>query len=221
MTAGALFDLEHKMVRFTPDVVNIDHTDPSYHLPAFYELWARWGPEADRIFWTQAASASREFFQKAAHPVTGLAPEYANFDGTPWASPRNRNSTNFAFDSWRTSMNWSVDWAWWGKDIRERQLSDRLQAFFEMKGITTYGNQFALDGSNLSGNQFGSDHSAGLVAMNAVNGLAATHSRAKEFVEDFWNQPIPSGHYRYYDGMLYMMAMLHCSGEFKIWSPQP
>ncbi len=220
MTAGGLFDLEHKMVRFTPDVVNINHTDPSYHLPAFYELWARWGPQADRSFWTQAASASREFFQKAANPVTGLAPERANFDGTPWATPRNSNSANFAFDSWRTSMNWSVDWAWWGKDIRERQLSDRLQAFFELKGITTYGNQYALDGSILSGNQFSSDHSAGLVAANAVASLAATDPRAKQFVEGLWELAVPAGHYRYYDGMLYMLAMLHCSGEFRIWHPK-
>jgi len=109
MTAGGLFDAEHKMVRFTPDIVNIEHTDPSYHLPAFYELWARWGPEADRIFWAQAVSASREFFRKVTNPVTGLVPEYANFDGTPWACPWNSNSANFQFDSWRTAMNWSVD----------------------------------------------------------------------------------------------------------------
>jgi endo-1,4-beta-D-glucanase Y len=215
MTAGGLFDAEHKMVRFTPDIVNIEHTDLSYHLPAFYELWARWGPQADRAFWTQAASASREFFQKAANPVTGLAPEYANFDGTPWACPWNSNSANFQFDSWRTAMNWSVDWAWWGRDTRERQLSDRLQAFFESKGISAYGNQFTLDG-----NQFGSDHSAGLVAMNAVTGLAAANPRAKQFVEALWNTPVPTGQWRYYDGMLYMLATLHCSGEFRIWQPK-
>ena len=63
MTAGNLFDPKHAIVRFTPDVVNWEHTDPSYHLPAFYELWALWGPEADRDFWRQAAAASREFFQ--------------------------------------------------------------------------------------------------------------------------------------------------------------
>src|SRR6185436_16228800 len=31
-TAGALFHPGHKMVRFTPDVKNWDHTDPSYQL---------------------------------------------------------------------------------------------------------------------------------------------------------------------------------------------
>ena len=58
---------------------NRDHTDPSYHLPAFYELWARWGPAADRDFWMEAAAASRDFFPRTTHPVTALAPDYAEF----------------------------------------------------------------------------------------------------------------------------------------------
>ena len=49
-TDGPQFSAEHKMVRFTPNNLRPDHTDPSYHLPAFYELWARWGPVADRPF---------------------------------------------------------------------------------------------------------------------------------------------------------------------------
>jgi len=214
MTAGALFEPGQKMVRFTPDVKNWDHTDPSYHLPAFYELWALWGPEKDRVFWSEAAAASRDFFQRAAHPVTGLTPDYANFDGTPWTASWNPHSGEALFDSWRTSMNWSVDWSWWGKDAREQQLSDRLQAFFESKGMSTYGNKFTLEGGQTS-----DDHSPGLVAMNAVASLAATHPRSRKFVEDFWNTPIPSGRQRYYDGLLYLMGMLYCSGKFRAWTP--
>jgi len=214
MTAGAIFEPEKKMVRFTPDVANWNHTDPSYHLPAFYELWAQVGPVKDREFWKEAASVSRNFFQRAAHPVTGLAPDYANFDATPWAAPWNKNSVDFQADSWRNVMNWSVDWAWWRKDARQRELSDRIQSFFESKGVSSYGNRFKLDGT-----QIGNDHSTGLVAVNAVAGLAATHPRSKLFVEAFWNAPVPTGQYRYYDGMLYLLAMLHCSGEFRIWPP--
>ncbi len=77
---------EAKMIRFVPSVKYGDFTDPSYHLPAFYELWARWGPIADREFWAQAADASRAFFPKTVDPETGLAPAYANFDGTPHAN---------------------------------------------------------------------------------------------------------------------------------------
>jgi oligosaccharide reducing-end xylanase len=215
MTAGALFEADHKMVRFTPDIENWNHTDPSYHVPAFYELWARCGPKKDRKFWAHAATASREFFRRTAHPITGLAPDYANFDGTPWAAPWNPHSADFQYDSWRTAMNWSVDWAWWAKDIRERELSDRLQTFFESKELSSYGNRFTLDG-----NQFGNDHATGLVAMNATASLAATHPRAKEFVEALWNTPVPTGQWRYYDGMLYFLALLHCGGEFRMWDAQ-
>jgi oligosaccharide reducing-end xylanase len=214
MTAGNLFHPKHAMVRFTPDVVNWERTDPSYHLPAFYELWALWGPEADREFWRRAAAASREFFQQAAHPQTALTPEYANFDGTPWQAPWNPNSATYFADAWRTAMNWSVDWAWWALDPREQQLSDRLQAFFASQGMDTYVRHYTLDGQPL-----GDDRSTGQIAMNAVASLAATEPRSKEFVEALWNAPIPAGQWRYYDGMLYMLGMLHCSGEFRIWRP--
>lgn len=214
MTAGNLFEPKLAIVRFTPDVVHWEHTDPSYHLPAFYELWALWGPEKDREFWLQAAVASREFFQRAANPQTALTPEYSNFDGKPWLAPWNPRSADHFADAWRTAMNWSVDWAWWAKDPRERKLSDRLQAFYDSQGIDTYVNHYSLDGKPLT-----SDRSTGHVAMNAVACLAATDPRSREFVTALWNAKVPSGQWRYYDGMLYLMALLHCGGEFRIWSP--
>jgi len=218
VTIGPLFNAKHKMVVFSPSLERPPFTDPSYHLPAFYELWARWGPVADRDFWMEAAAASRDFFPRATHPVTGLAPDYANFDGTPTIPTTNvwdKGAVNFRYDAFRTAGNWSVDWSWWGKDVRERELSDRLQAFFESKGMAHYGCQFTLDGHQLD-----SLHAQGLVAMNAVASLAATNPRSKQFVEALWNTPIPDGAGRYYNGLLYMMALLHCSGEFRIWSPQ-
>ena len=78
--------------------------------------------------------------------------------------------------------------------------------------MDTYVGQYTLAGKPL-----GNNHSTGLAATNAAVSLAATHPRWKKFVEALWNEPIPTGPYRYYDGMLYMMAMLHCSGNFRIW----
>jgi oligosaccharide reducing-end xylanase len=212
---GNIFDNERKMVRFSPVIEIRDHTDPSYHLPAFYELWARWGPEADRQFWVQAADVSRDYFSKAAHPETGLTPEYTNFDGSLWTTSHNPDAIYFSNDAWRTVMNWSFDWAWWAKDTREQQLSDRIQQFFESKGLGKYGYQFTLDGAPRN-----TDHAPGLVAANAVAGLSATNPRAKQFVEEFWNTPVPSGKHRYYDGTIYMLSILHCSGQFRIWAPK-
>jgi len=212
MTAGNLFHPEYAMVRFTPDVVNAEHTDPSYHLPSFYEVWARVGPEADRPFWAKAASVSRDYFDKVTHPQTGLAPDYSNFDGTPWAAPWHEKSAHFLYDSWRNVMNWSMDWSWWKKDENAPARSDRLLAFFESQGIDEYTHHYTIDGTKLDGGR-----TMGLIAMNATAGLSARDPRWKKFTQALWDANPPSGKWRYYDGMLYMMAMLHCAGEYRVW----
>ncbi len=212
-TVGSMVNEQYKMIRFVPGIGRGDFTDPSYHLPAFYELWARWGPKQDRAFWAQAAVISRNFFQKATNPKTGLAPDYANFDGSPHGTRWNPMAANFSFDAWRVASNWSVDWSWWGKDVAERHLSDRIQTFFVSKGMASYGDQFTLDGHELEAR-----HSIGLVSTNAVASLAGTGQQAQQFVQDLWNTPIPAGEQRYYDGMLYLMSLMHCGGEFRIWA---
>ena len=215
-TAVNLFDKEAGMVRFTPDLANSAHTDASYHLPAFYEVWARLGPEADRPFWQRAAQVSRDYFNKAAHPRTGLISEYGNFDGTPWSAPWNPGSSDFRYDAWRNAMNWSVDWSWWRADPRQVELSNRLLGFFRSQGMERYSSLYTLDGRSLGGGQ-----TTGLVAMNATAALASDDPQRLDFVRALWNRPVPEGQGRYYDGMLYMMALLHCSGQFRAWLPQP
>ena len=32
---------------------------------------------------------------------------------------------------------------------------------------------------------------------------------AAPFVQEFWQTPIPSGQWRYYDGLLYLLALVH------------
>lgn len=212
-TVGAMVNEDTRMICFVADKGGNEYTDPSYHLPAFYELWARWGPTTDRTFWAAAADTSRRFFSKAAHGETGLVSDYANFDGTPRNSKWNPHSGHFSYDSWRTAVNWSVDWSWWQKDTTAQELSNRIQTFFALQGMDAYGAQYTRDGKMLN-----PGHPIGLVSANAVASLAATHPIAKDFVEALWNAPVPSlfGE-RYYDGLLYMMSLLHCSGQFRIW----
>jgi len=58
------------------------------------------------------------------------------------------------------------------------------------------------------------------VGTNAVAGLAATdRRRVRAFTEALWNTKIPSGRSRYYDGMLYLMSLMHCAGEFRVIGP--
>lgn len=215
MTAVNLFDHEAKMVRFTPDLANAAHTDASYHLPAFYEVWARVGPAADRAFWREAAQVSRDYFVAAAHPVTALTPDYGNFDGSPWAASWRPESADFRYDAWRSAMNWAMDWSWWRADPRQVGLSNRLQGFFLEQGLDRHVSLYTLDGQPLGG-----ERATGLVAMNATASLAADHPRRLEFVRALWEQPLPTGRYRYYDGVLQLMALLHLAGEYRAWLPE-
>ncbi|WP_447002047.1 glycosyl hydrolase family 8 [Saccharothrix isguenensis] len=212
-----MFNRNQKMVVFVPYATAATFSDPSYHLPAFYELWARWATgwngnqAADRQFWRDAAARSRQFFAQATHPTTGLNPDYAEFSGAP---NNTGNHGDFRFDAWRTSVNWAVDHAWWAADANSKTLTDRMQAFFETQGVNAYVNQYSLAGNPLS-----SDRSPGLIASNGAASLSATNARAWKFVEAMWNLQPPTGQYRYYDGLLTFMAMLHASGNFRIHKP--
>jgi oligosaccharide reducing-end xylanase len=209
-TIGPMVDESHFMIKFVPNSPG-GVTDASYHLPAFYELWARWGPVEDRAFWAMAADVSRDFFNRVTGPDTGLTPDRSNFDGTPVLGFDGK-PTPFSYDSWRSVSNWSVDYSWWGKDDRERVLSDRVQKFLDGQGIEKFVDRYTLDGAPLS-----TRHSPGMVATAAVGSLAATDTTtAKSFVDALWNMPVPSGEQRYYDGMLYLMSLMHASGTFRI-----
>jgi oligosaccharide reducing-end xylanase len=208
---GPMVDEDHFMIKFVPNWPD-GVTDPSYHLPAFYELWARWGPEEDRPFWAKAADVSRDFFNRVTGPDTGLTPERANFDGSQtvdWSG----GAVPFSYDSWRSASNWSVDFAWWKKDVRENKLSDRIQKFLSAQGVDKFADRYTVDGKPLGGL-----NRTGLLATTAVASQAATNGEtSKAFVDALWEAQVPSGEQRYYDGMLYMMSMLHCSGNFRIY----
>lgn len=208
--ATNMFDPETKQVVFVPSGRNATFTDPSYHLPAFYELWAKWA-DKDNAFWQEAARASRAFWKTTAHPQTGLMPDYAEFDGTPNGSSEHKD---FRFDAFRNASNVALDWAWFAADPWAIEQSNRLLGFFRSQGLNSYVNQYALDGKPLSG-----DRSAGLIAMNAVAGLAADPDKSKDFVQALWDLEIPSGRWRYYDGLLYFLALLQVSGNYRIYGP--
>ncbi len=210
VTVGPMVDEAHAMIRFVPETA-LPGTDASYHLPGFYELWARWGPREDRAFWAKAADVSRDLFSTVTDAKTGLMPDRSGFDGA--AEPGwDGKPGAFGYDSWRTISNWSVDYSWWGKDDREPGLSRRLQGFLVGQGIKTFPDRYTLDGQPLS-----QRHSPGMVSAAAVGGLASGPGPDSDaFLKELWDMPVPSGEQRYFDGMVYLMSLMHVSGEFRV-----
>ena len=205
-----MFDRQARQVVFAPHGEGAAFTDPSYQLPAFYTLWARWAAE-DRGFWADAAAASRAFFHRAADPHTGLMPDYAGFDGTPRPGSRHQD---FRYDAWRTLANVALDHAWFADDNPwQVEQSNRVLTFLGAQGPDCPG-QFTLAGKPLA-----TGPSRGLAAMAAVAGLAADPALARPFVQHLWDAPVPDGQYRYYDGMLHLLALLEVGGHFRIYAP--
>ena len=212
-----MWNRENKQILFVP---GSDFTDPSYHLPHFYELFALWANEEDREFWKEAAQASREYLTKACHPVTGMNPEYGNFDGSPMDKelPWGGKHDKFYSDAYRTVANIGLDALWFGKDEGHYAAPLRLMKFLKTD-LEAARCVYEVDGTPLEMTVL---HPLGLLATTAQGALAvekdsADWEVAKKWVEWFWNQPLREGDRRYYDNCLYMFAILALSGNYRIY----
>lgn len=223
-----LINIEHQLITFTPDPWGGSFTDPSYHLPAFYEVWARWADDGRSAFWNECARKSREYLHKCVHPETGLNPDYSHYDGTLMGG-RGIIGDAFRFDSWRVPMNIALDYSWSCADREwQQEYGNKIQRFLYNQGIDEFVDQYNVDGTQVenilgAGGYRALRHSLGLVATSAAVSLTCTHSLGLEFVERLWNAkhvPYDDGYFdAYYDGLLRLFAFMHLSGKYQIIKP--
>lgn len=211
----AMWDASNHLIRFITDV---DFSDPSYHLPHFYELFALWAKEEDRAFFKEAAEASRNYLKRACHPVTGLSAEYAEFDGTPYQPVLDQWGGRhdwYYSDAYRTIANIALDYEWFAKDEWESENVDRFLNFFcdtvQEKDRDCI---FLTDGTILEGKAL---HPVAMTAVNAQAALASDQKNAFLCVHRFWETPLRTGDRRYYDNCLYFFAYLALSGNYRIY----
>lgn len=212
-----MWDKENNLIRFIPEC---DFTDPSYHLPHFYELFALWANEEDRAFWKKAADASREYLKKACHPVTGLCAEYTWFDGEPYTENQEVSGRHdwYYSDAYRTIANIALDYEWFakGSEIGEwhEKTAENLQHFF-CKTVEKQPRAVYLVSGEIV--EEVALHPVAITATNAQASLASKGEFAMTCVKEFWETPLRTGDRRYYDNCLYIFAMLALSGNYRIW----
>ena len=208
-----MWDTSRHLIKF---ITNCNFSDPSYHLPHFYELFARWADEDDREFWRDAAEASRAYLHLACHPDTGLSAEYAEYDGTPHEGHQEifgRHDWYYS-DAYRTIANIAMDWLWFGRDPWQQEIAGKLQSFYCEKQSGHWDGVFLTDGTLLTERAL---HPVAVIAVNAEASLAAKGENAKECIRRFWETPLRTGERRYYDNFLYLFAMLALSGNYRIY----
>ena len=239
-----LIDPETKLITFTPDGFGQRFTDPSYHIPAFYEVWAKWADDGRSDYWKECAEKSREFMHKCVNEKTGLNGDQCQFDGSEMQSPRfpgmpqgqqgtpRRNgNNNFRYDSWRVPMNMTLDYEWSCADREwQQQYGEKIQNFFYSQGVNDFVDQYRPDGTLPEENEILQAggfrklrHSIGLVATTAAASMMCSHTKSKEFVDALWNakhEPFEDGYFdAYYDGILRLFAFMHLSGHYQVIFP--
>ena len=212
---------ENHHIRFVP---NCPFTDPSYHLPHFYEIFAECADEKDRPFWKAAAEASRAYIVKACHPQTGLAAEYADDDGRPLPDrfpdgsklPWGQHNTFFS-DAYRVAANIGLDALWFGTSPEYSKIAANIIRFFDGKALEDL-HDYRVDGRELKKL---ARHPVGLIATIAEAALALgpdasaeDREAAKRAVKRLWDTPMRRGRRRYYDNCLYFFAVLALSGKY-------
>ncbi len=204
----AMWDPDNHLIRFVPEA---DFSDPSYHLPHFYEVFAERAYEEDRAFWKTAAACSRAYLVKSAHPVTGMSAEYAEYDGTP----RLMFKKPFAYysDAYRVAMNIALDTAWFGKRPETAAIVTNLQNFFHGIPMEDY-RAYQLDGA---ATEEPAMHPYAISAVLGAASLASNSPYADDFLMRFWELPLRKGKRRYYDNCLAFFCLLMLGGSYRIY----
>lgn len=224
----SLIDPETDLITFVPGV---SFTDPSYHIPAFYEVWARYAEDGRASYWRECARKSREYLHKSVHPLTGLNDDYNNFDGTPLHNGQLLGDC-FRYDSWRVPMNIALDYSWSCSDkVWQQNYGHTIQNFFFSKGIDTYLDQYNTDGTlpqqilPAGSHQPKLRHSIGLMASLAASSIMCSHPKSYDFIDRLWeadHKPDADGYFdAYYDGLLRLFAFMHLSGHYRVIEKTP
>ncbi len=217
-----MWDAGNHLILFVP---GSPFTDPSYHLPHFYELFALWADEEDRAFWKEAADASRRYLARACHPATGLNPEYGEFDGSPMRKPMPWGGEfhRFYSDAYRTAANIGLDAEWFGRDCGQMAAPLRQMRFLRTD-LEAARCVYEVDGTPTERTVL---HPVGLLAATAEGALSVPYEAdakpgsgwhtAAQWVKWFFEEPLRQGGRRYYDNCLYLFAYLALSGRYRIW----
>ena len=222
-----VINVEEKKITFVPDSSGYHYTDPSYNLPAFFEIWAEYAKDGHEQFYRDCADTARAYLHRACSAPTGLNADITGFDGVPRTFRSFKAS--FRFDSWRVPMNIAMDYSWFAKDKEWQQdYCKRIQNFLFCRGIDTFEDQYNVDGTLPdfilpAGGYRTLRHSLGLVATSAAASLMGTQAKSWKFVDAVWNaklEPYKDGYFDpYYDGLLYLFGLMHLSGNYRIITP--
>lgn len=208
-----MFNNDNHYIKF---IDSVEFSDPSYHLPHFYELYAEYAMDEDKEFFREAAKASREYWKKCCHKDTGLSAEYAEYDGTPHVGDHEKYNGRhdwFYSDAYRTILNIAVDAVWFGLTDWAKEEGSKYLDFFNAKlEEGTWDNIYEIDGRMLDQKVL---HPVAIIATTATAYILSPE-KGEKWLKKFLETPLRTGDRRYYDNCLYFFSYMILSGNYQI-----
>ena len=179
-------------------------TNPSYFSPGYYRAFAEATGNAD---WYSVLDRCYEILSAAAHPVTGLVPDWCSAAGLPVPG----FGYYYYYDATRTPWRIALDYMWYG-EARARAFCAKISSFARTIGSVNIREGYQLDGSPI-----GWQHLNVFVGPFGVGGMA-THCSFQAFADSAYDDNVttvlPAGYGQYYNGSLKTLTLLVQTGNF-------
>jgi endo-1,4-beta-D-glucanase Y len=186
--------------------------DPSYFSTAWYRIYAahtgddRWYQVIEKCF--EVSDNIRDSYAMSTQQGTSwLVPDWCNATGGAPADPTRRHS--FWYDAPRYSWRMAIDYSWSG-DERARAHANGVTNFFRGVGVANI-----VDGYDLNGTAYGTDHNAAQVApvvAGAMNHPDFSFLSSGYVQTRLLKESGPD--WTYYRNTLRLLSLVYMSGYF-------
>ncbi len=178
--------------------------NPSYLAPAYYRVFAEL---TGNTAWYRVIDTCYQILQNAAHPVTGLVPDWCQANGQPAPG----FGYYYYYDATRTPWRIALDYLWFGEP-RAKAFCERISGFARGVGANNI-----AEGYQLNGSPMGSQHNNVFVGPFGV-GAMATNAQFQAFVDSAYEENVitvlPTGYGYYYNWSLKTLTLLVQTGNF-------
>jgi endo-1,4-beta-D-glucanase Y len=183
-----------------------DLTDIQYYTPAFFRIFAKVSGDPD---WNKLADDSYIILNAAAHPTTGLVPDWQSVDGTPGGD--SYRIPYFRYDACRVPWRMALDYLWNGNE-NAREWCVKVSNWANSIGPANIRDGYNLDGTeNNQGN-----HNSAFLGGFAVSAMCNSQTVADAFATEMVNIELGDGHW--FSLSTRSLYLLTITGNF--WKPE-
>jgi endoglucanase len=182
-----------------------DLTDIQYYTPAFFRIFAEVSGDND---WNKLADDTYTILHAAAHPKTGLVPDWQSVSGKPGGN--SQRVPFFRYDACRVPWRMALDYLWNG-NILAKEWCTKVSDWAHTLGPANIKDGYNLDGTE--NNQ--AHHNSAFVGGFAVAAMCNSQLIADAFGTEMMSSRLGDAHW--FSMSVRSLYLLSITGNF--WKP--